>query len=63
MATKLINEMERVPIRALSGETRTEAVLYVEQELTAIQRAQARKNIKVASISEVAYLGSPITSV
>lgn len=59
MATKLINGVYHTSIHELGGGS-TESVLYVAQELTASQQAQARTNIGVAGASEVAYLGSPV---
>jgi len=60
MATKLINGVYHTSIHELGGGGPTESVLYVAQELTASQQAQARTNIGVAGASEVAYLGSPV---
>ena len=63
MATRLINDTTHTPISSLGGETKTEAVLYVEQDLTATQQAQARENMGVAGANQVAYLGTPIGTV
>ena len=59
MATKLINGVYHTSIHELSGSA-TESVLYIEQDLTTEQKAQARSNIGVASDTEVAYLGTPV---
>lgn len=63
MATKVINGVYGPSLSELGGETKTEAVLYVEQDLTATQQAQARENIGVAGLAQVAYLGTPIGTV
>lgn len=57
--TQLINGVYHTSFRELGGGS-TESVLYVEQELTATQQAQARTNIGVAGATEVAYLGSTV---
>ena len=59
MATKLINGVYHTSIHELGGGA-TESVLYIEQDLTTEQKAQARTNIGVASDTEVAYLGTPV---
>lgn len=59
MATKLINGVYHTSIHELGGGA-TESVLYIEQDLTTEQKAQARTNIGVAGATEVAYLGTPV---
>ena len=63
MATKVINGDYGPSLNELGGEEKTEAVLYVEQELTATQQTQARANIGVAGRAQVAYLGMPVGQV
>lgn len=60
---KIVNGGNSPTLSELGGETKTEAVLYVEQDLTATQQAQARRNIGVAGLTQVAYLGTPIGTV
>lgn len=60
MATKLISGVYHTSIHELGGDSPSEAVLYVEQDLTTEQKAQARTNIGVAGAAEVAYLGSVV---
>lgn len=60
MATKLINGVYHTSIHELGGGGATESVLYIEQDLTTEQKAQARTNIGVAGDTEVAYLGTPV---
>lgn len=60
---KVVNGGNSPTLSELGGETRTEAVLYVGQELTASQQAQARANIGVVWSGEVAYLGDVVGQV
>lgn len=60
---KIVNGGNSPTLAELGGETKTEAVLYVEQDLTATQKEQARHNIGVAGKAQVAYLGTPIGTV
>lgn len=64
MATKVVNDLYHPSISSLRPtEDATEDVLYVEQELSPTQQAQARRNIGVAGASEVAYLGDIVGKV
>jgi len=63
MATNVINGVSPTPIGALEVDQGTEAVLYVEQDLSPSQKKQARQNIGVAGKSEVAYLGDIVARV
>ena len=53
---KLVNGGS-IAIGELSPVNNNEAVLYIEQDLTTEQKAQARANIGVASAATAIYLG------
>ena len=63
MNTQLINGVYHTSFRELGGGGSSESVLYVEQDLTSEQQAQARTNIGVAGKTEVAYLGTAVGTV
>lgn len=63
MATRLINDTDRIPISELGGNTINESVRYGEQELTEEQKAQARANIGVAPAATTIYLGDIVGTV
>lgn len=58
MATRLIDYINRIALSRLESRSADESVLYIQQDLTAEQKAQARANIGVASADDVVYLGS-----
>lgn len=64
MATQVITSVNRNSIGELIGSNgNSEAVLYIEQDLTTEQKAQARTNIGVAVAAKAVYLGNVVGTV